>query len=322
MTTDFLTLLAVLTPVTFMVAAGCFARWRGILTPEAEGSLLKLVINVLFPCLVVYSVLGNDALRQVDNLVLPPLVGFVTMLLGIAAGYSAARLVGLKRGAGLRTFAFAVGIYNYGYIPIPIVQQLFPEETLGVLFVHNLGCDLAVWTVGVIVVAGASWREGWRRAINPPAIAIVCTVVLNALGLGENLPRLFAALIEGCRLLGICAVPLGLVVVGSTLYDFLREPRQLWDARVVSTSVLLRLAALPWVFLIAAKWLPLSVELKQVMIVEAAMPAGMSSLLIARLYGGRPLTAAQVIVGTTVAALFVIPWWIDFGLRWVQPGLP
>jgi hypothetical protein len=107
------------------------------------------------------------------------------------------------------------------------------------------------------------------------------------------------------------------VVVGSTLYEFLREPRQLWDGRVVGASVLLRLALLPWIFLLAAKWLPLSTELKQVMVVEAGMPAGMSPLLIARLYGGQPLTAAQVIVGTTVAALFVIPWWIDFGVRWV-----
>ena len=314
MTTDIPTLLAVLAPVALMIGAGMFARWRGLLEQEAEASLLRLVVNILFPCLVLSSVLGNVALRQLDNVVVPPLIGFVTILIGIAAGYYGGRLVGLRRGTGLRTFAFAVGIYNYGYIPIPIVQELFGGGTLGVLFVHNLGCELAVWTVGVIVVAGASWRESWRRAINAPTVAIVVAMALNAAGFADDLPKW---LLDGFRLLGACAVPLGLVVVGGTMFDFLREPRQLMDGRVVGTSILLRLAVLPWVILAAARWLPLSVELKQVMIVEAGMPAGLVPLLIARHYGGQPLTAAQVILGTTIVGLVVIPWWIRFGALWV-----
>lgn len=314
MPTDYLTLLTVLAPVAFMIAAGMFGRWRGFLKPEAEEGLLKLVINILFPCLVIHSVVGNAALRQPGNVILPPLVGFLTVLIGIAAGFYGGRLLGLRHGSGLRTFAFAVGIFNYGYIPIPIIERLFPPETLGVLFVHNLGCEMAVWTVGVIVVAGASWRDGWRRAINAPTIAIIVAVTLNSLGLARFVPP---AVLEGCRLLGVSAVPLGLVVVGATMFDFLREPRALASGRVLGAAVMLRLAALPWVFLVAAKWLPLPLELKQVMVVEAGMPAGMVPLLIARHYGGQPLTAAQVILGTTVVGLFVIPWWIRFGLTWV-----
>jgi predicted permease len=313
MTTDFPTLLAVLAPVAFMIGTGMLARWRGWFEREAEASLLRLVINILFPCLVLNSVLGNRALHQLDNVVVPPLMGFVTILIGIAAGYYGGRLVGLRRGNGLRTFAFAVGIYNYGYIPIPIVQELFGDGTLGVLFVHNLGCELAVWTVGVIVVAGASWRESWRRALNAPTIAIVAAVAVNAAGFADTVPR---PVLEAFRLLGVCAVPLGLVIVGGTLFDFLREPRQLMDGRVLGTSVLLRLALLPWMFLFAVRWLPLSMELKQVMIVQSGMPAGLVPLLIARHYGGQPLTAAQVILGTTIVGLLVIPGWIRFGAMW------
>ena len=55
------------------------------------------------------------------------------------------------------------------------------------------------------------------------------------------------------------------------------------------------------------------------MVVEAAMPAGILSLVIAKHYGGQPLTAVQVVVGTTVAGLVVIPWWLKLGLAWVLP---
>lgn len=29
------------------------------------------------------------------------------------------------------------------------------DPTLGVLFVHNVGCELVVWSIGVIIIAGA-----------------------------------------------------------------------------------------------------------------------------------------------------------------------
>jgi predicted permease len=312
--TEYATLLGLIAPVFAMIGAGLVARWRGWLQPAAEESLLKLVVNVLFPCLVFSSVLGNAALRQPANIGWPPLIGFGTISLGFAVGFYGGRLLGLSRGHGLRTFAFSVGIYNYGYIPIPVIERKFGAETLGVLFVHNVGVELAVWSVGIILVAGASWRDGWRRLVNPPAVAIVLALSLNLLGAGSFVPT---PAMEAMRALGLCAVPLGLLVIGGTLFDFLHAPRELVNARVLGASVLLRLGLLPLVFLAVARWLPLSVELKQVMVVEAAMPAGIMPLVIARMFGGQPLTAAQVILGTTVVGILVIPWWLQFGLAWV-----
>jgi predicted permease len=176
---------------------------------------------------------------------------------------------------------------------------------------------MAVWTVGVVLIAGASWREGWRRVLNPPAISIVLAVALNFLGAGKILPAwTFSAL----GVLGACAVPLGLVVIGGTLFDFLHAPRELLDGRVLTTSVLLRLGLLPLLFLAAVRWIPFPHELKQVMVIQAAMPAGISPLVIARHFGGQPLTAAQVILGTTAVGLLVIPLWIRVGILWAGLG--
>jgi predicted permease len=79
----------------------------------------------------------------------------------------------------------------------------------------------------------------------------------------------------------------------------------------------LRLAALPVAFLLLAKFAPVSLELKRVLVVQAAMPSGMMPLVLARHYGGQPLIAAQIIVGTTLLGLLVIPLWLYFGLAWV-----
>jgi predicted permease len=63
--------------------------------------------------------------------------------------------------------------------------------------------------------------------------------------------------------------------------------------------------------------LPCSVDLKRVIVVQAAMPLGILSMVIARHYGGQPLTAVQVVMATTVVGVFVIPLWLSVGLAWV-----
>ena len=92
------------------------------------------------------------------------------------------------------------------------------------------------------------------------------------------------------------------------------DPRQLVNLRVTLTAWILRVGVLPWVFLLAARYVPCSVELKRVLVVQGAMPSAMASIIVARLYGGQPLVAVQIIIGTTLVALFTIPLWIQFGL--------
>ena len=313
--TDYATIFGIIAPVFAMIGAGAFARWRGWVQPEAEESMLKVVVNLLFPCLVFSTTLGNPALASAGNVVVPPLIGAVTTAVGWLFAWYAGRLLGLSRGHGLRTFAFAVGVYNYGYIPIPLIDRLFGAETLGVLLVHNVGCDFIIWTLGIILLAGASWRDAWRKALNPPSLSIVIAMLLNVAGAGSYAP---APVMSAVGALGLCAVPIGLVVTGASLYDHVLKPRELLHARVITGSLLLRLVVLPLGFLALARWLPLSVELKRIMVIQAAMPAGVGPLIIARHYGGHPLTAAQVIFATTVVGLFVIPWWIRLGLAWVE----
>jgi predicted permease len=116
-------------------------------------------------------------------------------------------------------------------------------------------------------------------------------------------------------------VPLALVVIGSSISDLFTAERH--TGKIVIGSALVRLVLAPMVILAAAKFLPLAAELKQVMVVQAAMPAAVTPIILARLYGGRPAVAAQVVVFTTALSLFTLPWIIAFGCQWVglQPLL-
>ena len=307
-------LLLLVLPVFAVIGVGVAVRRVHWIEGEAETSLIRLVVNVCYPCLIFESVAGNPALQEPGNLVLPPLLGFGITWFAIRAGLLVAKLIGLHVGTGLRTFALAVGIANYGYLPLPIMQAVWGPESVGVLMVYSVGVEAAIWTVGVLVLTGQSLREGWRKLVSPILITLVLSVICNQAGVTPHLP---AVLMSTIHALAVCAIPLGLLMSGVNLAQYITGVRELVDPRVSGAAMAFRLGALPLVVIALAKFLPCPVELKRVLVVQAAMPAAMMPIIIARLYGGHPRTAVQIVLGTTALGILVIPLWLRAGLEWV-----
>jgi malate permease and related proteins len=304
-------------PVFALIAVGVALRRFHWVEGAAETSLVKLVVYVCMPCLVFETVVGNGSLREPGNLLLPPLAGFVSTVAGFGVAYLAARAIGLGRGTGLRTFAVSAGICNYSYLPLPIVGGIWGERAQGLVLVHNLGVDTALWSVGLIILTGASVREGWRKLISPVLVTLLVAVAINVTGLSPRVPGFVGSMAHS---LGVCTVPIGLLMTGVSLADYLDEPSKLLHRNIALAACVVRLLIMPALMLCFAKWLPCSVDLKRVLVVEAAMPAAVFPIILARHYGGQPLTAVQVVLATTAAGLVACPLWIRAGLSWVGVG--
>ncbi len=314
MVNEFSIVLAAATPVFLLLGVGWILRLRNWLQPEADETLFKLNIHLLTPCLILDNIVGNTAFNHLGNVIVPPLVGFATIGLGLLAGLLARKWTGLSDTRALRTFAFTVGLYNYGFIPYPLTTALFDRETLGVMFVHNVGVEAAIWTVGVMVVSAMDLRRGWKHLLNGPVVAIVLALTLNRLGvnLGEkNVLRVSA------HMLGLCAIPVGLLQIGATIEEHASEFGLRRPPGDVVWGSILRLGLLPMVFLLVARWLPISVELKRVMVIQAAMPCAVFPIVMTAKYGGDPVVALRVVMVTSVLGFATMPLWIRFGMRFV-----
>ncbi|HEY5229069.1 MAG TPA: AEC family transporter [Opitutaceae bacterium] len=301
-------------PVFALIAVGAGLRRGHVVEGTAETSIIRLVVYLCMPCLAFDTIVGNDSLRVPGNLFLPPLAGFVVTCVGIGVSYVAARMIGLGKGTGLRTFAISAGICNYSYLPFPIVGSLWGQQTQGLLLVHNVGVDLALWSVGIIVLTGSSLSSGWKRLISPMFVTILGAVAINVLGLAPMVPGFLRSMVHS---LAVCAVPLGLVMTGVNLANYLDEPAKLLHRNVALGACLVRLGVLPVLMLLFAWVLPCSEELKRVLVVQAAMPAAVLPIIVAQYYGGQPLTAVQVVLSTTAAGLVTCPLWIRAGLAWL-----
>lgn len=315
---EFLVVVTAVLPIFCIAGTGALLRQLNWLTADADASLLRVTVNVLTPCLIFDSILGNAAFKQPGNIWLPPLIGFGTVAMAIPFALLLRGATGLRDERARRTFTFVVSTYNYGYVPIPLILALFAKDiaspTLAVLFVHNVGVEIAIWSLGLMILGGGTLRQNWRKILNPPLLAIVATLALNFIIGDRQVPEF---LHQTAHMLGQCAIPFGVLMIGATMDDYVHEFRDVRGARLIVVSCLLRLGFLPVIFMALAHYLPCSLELKRVITVQGAMAAAVFPIVMAKHYGGDPATALRVVLGTSIAGLVTVPLWLRFGMKWV-----
>ncbi len=307
---QFSAILAVTLPVYLTMAIGATLRRCKLLPQEVDRGMMRLVVTILSPCLILDRIIGNPAVMSPLPVLIAALLGFGLVVLGTAVAWVVAPVAGLRVGGGRRTFAMSCGLQNYGFVAIPIVSALFPDKgTMGVLFTFTLGVELGCWICGVGTLTGFG-KAPWRLALNPPVIAILSGVALNLTGLHALVP---AAISNTLHMIGSCAVPIAVLLIGAAIADIWGQERMSWPVAVLSP--ILRLAVIPCAFIAAAYWLPVTTELKRILIVQGAMPSAVFSIMVAKLYGGHAPTAVQVVIATTVVSIVTTPLVLAWALK-------
>lgn len=305
-------------PVYLLIVTGAVLRKVGIVKKEHDEGVMRMVFSVMLPCFILDKILGSEVLRSGSAVGSALLMGFSMIAVGTLIGFLIARLIGLERGNGMRTFALAAGCQNFGYTAAPVVEGLWGGSALAVLFVHNIGVESAMWSLGVMIMSGERGIP-WRKLLNGPIFAVTIGLLLVACGWDDQIT---GPLRKAISMIGVGAFPVAILITGCTMIDLVGAEKP--TLKIVIGSSLVRLVLAPFAILAAAKYLPLSTELKQVMVVQAAMPAGMTSIILARIYGGRPAIAVQIVIATTVLSLLTLPWIITWGSHWIglKPLLP
>ena len=311
----FLQLLSIVAPIFVMTGSGVLLRHLGWLRREADTSLLKVGVNFLFPALIADTILGNTKLASISTLWQPPVIGFALILLSILI--TSALLAPLKLAPDtFRAGIVTSGMQNYGYLVIPIVQALYDRETLGVLFMHNLGIEIAMWTVVVWLLSNGREGSFWKHLFTIPVQAIVFSGILNLLHADRWLPTFVR---ESLHQIGQAALPIALILAGATLFDLAREhsttppPRSALFLACFARLILLPILILSSAFFLP-RLLPIPTSLQQVLIIQAAMPAAMLPVVLCRHYGSDARFSLKIVLITTCASLLTIPLWLKFGI--------
>lgn len=298
-------------PVYLLIVAGAVMRRTGVMRKEHDEGVMRVVYTIMLPCFMLDKILGQPVLKSGTVVVSAIGMGFGMILVGILMGAIVGRMIGLERGTGMRTFALASGSQNFGFTAAPVVEILWSTGTLALLFVHNIGVELALWSVGVMIMSGERGIR-WRKLVNGPVIAVVGGLLLVALGWDAHVT---GPARKAMSMIGVGAFPLAIFITGCTIMDLVMAEKPTF--KIILGSSIVRLVLAPLAFLTAAKYLPIARELREVLVVQAAMPAAMTPIMLARLYGGRPAIAVQIVVFTTALSLLSLPWIITLGCEWI-----
>jgi malate permease and related proteins len=306
-------------PLFLLSFFGAWFRSRGYMDSRADTTIFWLVVNFFTPCLIIDTFLGNRSLSSFQNVLVAPALGYATVLLGIVFAKLIAKKIAFSEKEQESTFTTCVSLYNYGYIPIPIVMLFFNKEVLGMLLLFNAGLDFALWTAGFLMLAGkGSLKDGLKHLITPPLVAIVGALCLNLIFVENPLPFGAARMLH---MVGQATIPVALLLIGAMVFDHVPVVKSISPVRPIVYALILRLLFLPAIFVLLAHLLPLSNELKIVLCVQAGMPSAVLPIMLVRQYGGDLSLAIRIVVATSVVCIITMPIWLALAFSWWIPSV-
>ncbi|MFM1738463.1 AEC family transporter [Akkermansia muciniphila] len=311
-------------PVYLFFATGFYLRHKQVIQADHDAPIMRIAMDVAYPCLVFHSIMkymvlsGNETLSSVSFSLQAIAAGALELLLGITAAWLVAKMLRMRIGTGLRTFTLTAGVQNYAFFVIPIIQMLFTagnDPTLGVLFVHNVGCELVVWSIGVIIIAGGPGNLNMGVFFRGPLLAVIVGLALAWSGLGTYVAQ--PPLMKTFEMIGNCATPLCLILFGCSMRDLWHNMK--WEPKPIICGLLTRLGLAPALLLLMAYFLPVDDYIKRVIIIQAAIPSAVIPVILAKRFGGHPDLGTQILLTTTVASFLTLPCWLALGSTLVVP---
>lgn len=311
-------------PVYLFFATGFYLRHKQVIQAEHDAPIMRLAMDVAYPCLVFHSIMKymalseNETLSSVSFSLQAISAGALELLLGIAAAWLVAKMLRMRIGTGLRTFTLTAGVQNYAFFVIPIIQMLFSagnDPTLGVLFVHNVGCELVVWSVGVMIIAGGAGNLKMGVFFRGPLLAVMLGLAFAWSGLGVYVAQ--PPLMKTLEMIGNCATPLCLILFGCSMRDFWHNMK--WEPKPIVCGLLTRLGLAPALLILMAYFLPVDDYIKRIIIIQAAIPSAVIPVILAKRFGGNPDLGTQIMLTTTAASFITLPFWLSLGSSLVVP---
>lgn len=282
--------------IIVLILIGYLCRRTGFLKPEDTRTLNKIVIYLAIPSLIFLAMYNAD----LSGILTLGSITLICIAVGLICGgiaYFFARLRDYSRETrwGLVT---ASAMLNSGFLGYPVVLGVFGSVGMVSAVFYDLGSVILFIFFGLllILVYGGNYRQIFRESVFfPSIIAIVLGILANQfhLPLGSMVPGIL-------DYLSGAAIPLIMLSLGLSL-EF-KEVKEYFAA--ASFVSVVRLVISPIIAIVLASILGLSGVNFQVAVVQAGMPSGMLTLVLAITYNlDIKITAACVFLSTALSML-------------------
>ncbi len=302
--------------ILVLMTIGYVGRKRGMVSAVGTSEMVRVLIAIIYPCLIFSSVTRLNAQELAANWIMP------VMALAIAGTGLILGLISLRCMRGVdqqraSAFLFQNTVNNYLFLPLPLVMLLWGTEGVALLVFASMGFELIVWTVGVFLFNRSSrLAEGVKMMFGPPLIALIVSIgwvcirdlispELPPSGFFADLTRRVLDLFYfGTETVGKATVAVSMIVSGSRIAAL--DVRAAFDRHVWILSTL-RLVVTPVLFILLLQLIPMSEIAYGILAVVAVMPAAVTSLVFSERFGGDSDFIATTLLVTHLGAIVTIP---------------
>ena len=289
-----------------MILVGFIIGEKGWFDDKSRGLLAKLVTQVALPCYMLYTITQRftaaDLLKMLPALRFPALS--MVILLGIATGV--ARIFAVRQD---RRGLFISMFFNSNtiFVGLPINQALFGDASIPYVLIYYMCNTTFFWTLGTYLIqqdgegeAQFDLKTSLKKVFSPPLMGFLLGLVLVMLQI-----KLPAFLASDLQYLGNLTTPLSMIFIGLSVSN--AGLKQLTLKKDKFLILLGRFVVAPLLMATIVYWVPLPSLMKQVFIIQSAMPVMTNAPVVARLYGADSDYAAVMVTETTLATMVVIP---------------
>jgi len=289
-----------------MILVGFVIGEKGWFDDKSRGLLAKLVTQVALPCYMLYTI--TQRFTAADLLIMLPALRFpalsMVILLGIAT--AVARIFAVRQD---RRGLFISMFFNSNtiFVGLPINQALFGDASIPYVLIYYMCNTTFFWTLGTYLIqrdgegeAQFDIRISLKKVFSPPLMGFLLGLVLVILHI-----KLPAFLASDLQYLGNLTTPLSMIFIGLSVSHV--GVKQLVLEKDQLLILLGRFLVAPLLMASIVYWVPLPSLMKQVFIIQSAMPVMTNAPVVARLYGADSDYAAVMVTETTLATMVVIP---------------
>lgn len=282
-----------------LIIVGILSKKIGIINEIGRKSLSDLLINVILPCNIVHSFMGDTRISGefLQNCILMISLSAAIQLTAIYGS----KLIFRKFPPNQKSvLSYGIICSNSSFIGLPIAESLFGD--LGVMYtsVFQIPIRFTMWTSGLSLFTSVNKRDAFRKLIKHPCII---SIFIGLIMMVRPLPLPFF-LNNTILAVSKCTTPVSMFVIGSILAD---APVKSLFSKPVLYYTILRLIAFPALVYIVLLPFQLGNIFLNICLLMTGMPAGSTASILADKYGCDAAFASQLTFSSTLFSILTIP---------------
>lgn len=297
--------------IVIMISTGYILTAKKWFDESTSKLFTRLVCNISLPCLMLSNLMGNFDREKLSHMAKGLVIPFSSMVFCYMIGAIVSKIIKVKEGR-VGTFRSMFFVSNSIFIGLPINLALFGEKSIPYVLLYYIANSTLFWTVGVYGIcmdgqvdsknckAKILSIDTLKRIASPPLMGFLFGILLILLGV--KLPK---TILDTCKYFGSLTTPLSMLFIGITIYNVdLKKVKISIDMIAV---ILGRFLVSPLIVLLIVHFYPVPALMKNVFIVQAAMPVMTNTAIVAKSYNADHEYGTIMAVVTTVLSVVSIP---------------